>query len=339
MNLSQAYQGWQQMQENRELYKKTREAFRKAWFTLPTNKPCSYYTKEVLGTALAETRVIESDKAKAASVMVHVLTFAHWAEPKFNPEPDFEYSDLMEYTKGPLADPSRIAPKPEGTTTEPPQESSDTLKVREFMSVPELDIKRIETNTVPEPCDEHGKALTDDIEPTVRVKPEALAKRKAELKARKSETKTKKNMDEKKTRGKQARKICQIDAETLQVIKTYDSCSEGCRAAGVKNIDRAIKRLQLAGGYYWQYPEDVATFADRLAAKRAASKPVKHNPSPSTGDAHHGDSPHDLPDDQRGTAAHEALEVFTDDELLEELDRRGWQGELRKVQIVTIGTK
>ena len=27
------------------------------------------------------------------------------------------------------------------------------------------------------------------------------------------------------------------------------------------------------------------------------------------------------------------------DELLEELDRRGWQGELRKVQIVTIGTK
>ena len=167
------------------------------------------------------------------------------------------------------------------------------------------------------------------------------------------ETKTEKNMDEKKTRGKQARKICQIDAETLQVIKTYDSCSEGCRAAGVKNIDRAIKRLQLAGGYYWQYPEDVATFADRLAAKRAASKPVKHKPSPSTGDAHHGgqspcnlsatthtgDSPHDSPDNQRHTAAHEALEVFTDDELLEELDRRGWQGELRKVQIVTIGTK
>ena len=345
MNLSQAYQGWQQMQENRELYKNTREAFRKAWFTLPTNKPCSYYTKEVLGTALAETRVIESDKAKAASVMVHVLTFAHWAEPKFNPEPDFEYGDLMEYTKGPLADPSRIAPKPEGTTTEPPQESSDALKVREFMSVHEMDIKRIETNTVPEPCDEHGNALPAD-EPTVRVKPEALARRKAELKARKSETKTKKNMDEKKTRGKQSRKICQIDAETLQVIKTYDSCSEGCRAAGVKNIDRAIKRLQLAGGYYWQYPEDVATFADRLAAKRTASKQAKpkvqsakpktqveHKPSPSTGDAQYV-----LNDNQRGTAAHEALEVFTDDELLEELDRRGWQGELRKVQIVTIGT-
>ena len=177
------------------------------------------------------------------------------------------------------------------------------------------------------------------------------------------ETKTEEDMEQKKTRGKQARKICQIDAETLQVIKTYDSCSEGCRAAGVKNIDRAIKRLQLAGGYYWQYPEDVATFADRLAAKRAAkpqsktAKPkpkvesdaekqqanVKNNfptavatlaPTPKPDDAT------DVPNDnQRGTAAHEALEVFTDDELLEELDRRGWQGELRKVQIVTIGTK
>lgn len=177
------------------------------------------------------------------------------------------------------------------------------------------------------------------------------------------ETKTEEDMEQKKTRGKQARKICQIDAETLQVIKTYDSCSEGCRAAGVKNIDRSIKRLQLAGGYYWQYPEDVATFADRLAAKRAAkpqsktAKPkpkvesdaekqqakVKNNfptavatlaPTPKPDDA-----PNVTNDNQRGTAAHEALDVFTDDELLEELDRRGWQGELRKVQIVTIGTK
>lgn len=215
--------------------------------------------------------------------------------------------------------------------------------------------------------EEHERAEKDKAQPDdellVRVKPEALAKRKAELKARKSETKTEEDMDEKKTRGKQARKICQIDAETLQVIKTYDSCSEGCRAAGVKNIDRAIKRLQLAGGYYWQYPEDVATFADRLAAKRAAkpqsktAKPkpkvesdaekqqakVKNNfptavatlaPTPKPDDA-----PNVTNDNQRGTAAHEALEVFTDDELLEELDRRGWQGELRKVQIVTIGTK
>lgn len=381
MNLSQAYQGWQQMQENRELYKKTREAFRKAWFTLPTNKPCSYYTKEVLGTALAETRVIESDKAKAASVMVHVLTFAHWAEPKFNPEPDFEYGDLMEYTKGPLADPSKvaskreqdddginpaereqprcedgmIAPKPEGTTTKPPQESSDTLKVREFMSVPELDIKRIETNTVPEPCDEHGKALPAD-EPTVRVKPEALARRKAELKARKSETKTEEDMEQKKTRGKQPKPVAQLDAKTLQVIKVWSSRSEAERELGACNLDRAINRKRMSAGFFWCSPEDAEGFQPNPLSKYApktqpkkqtnAEKQqakVKNNfptavatlaPTPKPDDA-----PNVTNDNQRGTAAHEALEVFTDDELLEELDRRGWQGELRKVQIVTIGTK
>ena len=90
------------MQENRELYVKTRDAFRKAWFSLPTNKPCSYYTRDVLGEALAASREIESNKVKAASVMVHVLDFANWAEPKFNPKPDFTWQNLMEYTKGPL---------------------------------------------------------------------------------------------------------------------------------------------------------------------------------------------------------------------------------------------
>jgi len=38
-------------------------------------------------------------------------------------------------------------------------------------------------------------------------------------------------------------------------------------------------------------------------------------------------------------AAADALAVFTDDELLEELDRRGWEGELSRRQVVTIGVK
>ena len=94
MNLRQAYDGWSQQEQNRTLYVKTREAFRKAWFALPTNKPCSWYTCDVLALALAETHVIESDKVKAASVMVHVLTWANFAEPKWNPKPDFTMNDL-----------------------------------------------------------------------------------------------------------------------------------------------------------------------------------------------------------------------------------------------------
>ena len=325
MNLGQAYQGWSQQSQNRDLYVKTREAFRKAWFTLPTNMPCSYYTLEVLGKALAETRVIESFKVNAASVMIHVLTFAAWAEPKYNPLPDFTIHELMEYTKGPLADPDKIKPAQkreaeevddtdlniDPVTGEPrkaEQESIDTIKVREYLNVPTLDINRLRTDTVPEPCDEHGNALPDDDSRDDPLENIDFDKQ--------EETKTE-DMKEKKTRGKQPRKVCQIDPETLEVVKTYDSINAGCTATGAKNMDRAIKKLQLAAGYYWQYPEDMPTFADRIAAKRKSE--------------HETEQPH--------IVASDALEVFTDDELMEELDRRGWIGELKRVQIVTLGGK
>ena len=354
MTLKQAFTIWAYSPGNTVLAAKSREAVQRVLMKKWNDIGLEQFTEQFCRRIFYQSTESLELKVKAASILVYVLQWGsdngHCQRPTFTLAIAREEHERAEKDKGQQA---------------------------EGIVLPTLD--EMKGESVYMPADE----------PTVRVKPEALFRRKAELKARKpdvcdgcnnvkgcitcvngdqwarimeAETKTKKNMDEKKTRGKQARKICQIDAETLQVIKTYDSCSEGCRAAGVKNIDRAIKRLQLAGGYYWQYPEDVATFADRLAAKRAASKPVKHKPSPSTGDAHHrgqspcnssatthtGDSPHDsLSDDapnvtndnQRGTAAHEALEVFTDDELLEELDRRGWQGELRKVQIVTIGTK
>ena len=168
---------------------------------------------------------------------------------------------------------------------------------------------------------------------------------------------------EKKPRGKQARQICQIDPESLQVIKTYDSCQQGCKAAGVKNIDRAIKKLQRAGGYYWAYHETVDDARQRILAKMNAKnnpeelQPAERKPkpakpkqevSPSTGDetrsgqspcspsatTHTGDSPR-----VSHPAAADALAVFSDDELLEELDRRGWEGELSRRQVVTIGAK
>ena len=208
--------------------------------------------------------------------------------------------------------------------------------------------------------EEHERAEKDKAQPDdellVRVKPEALAKRKAELKARKSETKTEEDMEQKKTRGKQPKPVAQLDAKTLQVIKVWSSRSEAERELGACNLDRAINRKRMSAGFFWCSPEDAEGFQPNPLSKYApktqpkkqtnAEKQqakVKNNfhtavatlaPTPKPDDA-----PNVTNDNQRGTAAHEALEVFTDDELLEELDRRGWQGELRKVQIVTIGTK
>ena len=170
------------------------------------------------------------------------------------------------------------------------------------------------------------------------------------------ETKTEEDMEQKKTRGKQPKPVAQLDAKTLQVIKVWSSRSEAERELGACNLDRAINRKRMSAGFFWCSPEDAEGFQPNPLSKYApktqpkkqtnAEKQqakVKNNfptavatlaPTPKPDDAT------DVPNDnQRGTAAHEALEVFTDDELLEELDRRGWQGELRKVQIVTIGTK
>lgn len=372
MNLAQAYSGWQQQSQNRTLYAKTREAFRKAWFDLPTNKPCSYYTKEVLGEALAKTREIESNKAKAASVMIHVLTFANWAEPKFNPKPDFTMDDLMEYTKGPLADPDKIggknkpAEKPsclddmeddtdldvDPVTALPrramAQEAIDTIKVREKMEVPELDINRIETDTAPEPCDEHGNALSDDDSRDQLAGIDFN-----------EETKTQEDMKTKKPKGRQPKPIVQIDPDSLQVIKEWPSMSDATKELGLCHVEVAISKLRKAGGFYWSLAADADTFKARLEEKqRQADERQKQQaekmrekktlktvikPSPAVQVANTPDptpssvTQHQPEDEQPRNAANDALESFTDDELLEELDRRGWTGELRRTLVVTIG--
>ena len=157
MNLDKAYKEWQDLSQNRELYVKTREAFRKAWFTLPTNKPCSYYTKQILGEALAATREVESVKTNAASVMVHVLTFANFAEPKLNPKPDFTFHDLMEYTRGPLADPGKTGRRQEDDDDKPEiktnMEQQETTKQR---GRPKKQAEKCKTEAAPAPKFKEG---------------------------------------------------------------------------------------------------------------------------------------------------------------------------------------
>lgn len=293
MNLGQAYLGWQQQSENRKLYMNTREAFRKAWFTLPTNKPCSYYTREVLGTALAETREVDSVKAKAASVMCQVLSWAHWAEPKFNPEPDFTFDDLMEFTKGPLANPDIVKQKEKPSclddmddtdldidpVTAMPrkamgQENIDSINVRERMMAPDLDINHVAAEPGMEPCDEHGNPIPGEPSVIVPLSPGESMKILPALWSDQAlinlpdKPKEKENMEPKKPRGKQPKPVVQIDPKTLQVVKEWPSMTEAQRELGLSHIDVAVSRLRKCGDFYWSLSADAATFRDRLAEKQ-----------------------------------------------------------------------
>jgi hypothetical protein len=321
MTLKQAFTIWAYSPGNTVLAAKSREAVQRVLMKKWNDIGLEQFTEQFCRRIFYQSTESLELKVKAASILVYVLQWGsdngHCQRPTFTLAIAREEHERAE---------------------------KDKAQQAEGIVLPTL--AEMKGESVYMPADE----------PTVRVKPEALAKRKAELKARKSETKTEKNMDEKKTRGKQPKPVAQLDAKTLQVIKVWSSRSEAERELGACNLDRAINRKRMSAGFFWCSPEDAEGFQPNPLSKYApktqpkkqtnAEKQqakVKNNfpttvatlvPTPKPDDATDVTN-----DNQRGTAAHEALEVFTDDELMEELDRRGWQGELRKIQIVTIGTK
>ena len=110
------------------------------------------------------------------------------------------------------------------------------------MDVKEIDVARISSKTLPEPCDEHGDALTSGktLEEILEEPLEAATDNKP----------TVKDMEQKKKQWDNTpKRVCQIDPETLKVVKTFDSCSQACKAMGIKSIDYALKSLGKAGVY------------------------------------------------------------------------------------------
>ena len=290
MNLDKAYETWGQMSDNRELYYKTKTLFRKMWWLIPTNKPCSYYTLPVLARALQQANGAHSDKVSAASVMVHVLNFANSVNND-NPKPSFVFQDILDYTG-------------------------------EHPSPMEQTIERIE-------------AAKED-KPLVKVKPAAKAKRMAELAKR----------DGGEAATKAAKAVVQLDAETLQVIKVWPSCFAAQKELGIKNVQRAIVRHGISGGFYWCRPGDEESF--KPMDKRANNR-VPHPLTPEQKQLHKKvfDAPtrlvpktlqeaHDNLQQSINEHVDEVLRGCTQDELIAELRRRQWKGTLHITQTIEL---
>jgi len=301
MTLRQAYDDWSQQTQNIKLYRRTRQFFQKAWFTLPTNKPCAYYTMDVLGKALSETREVVSSKASAASVMVQVLSWANFAEPDVNPAPNFTHNDLMEYTKGPLADLSRITPS--GLVATKPVPSGSRAEDGDNTDKQEDD------------TDKSGDDTDKDMEENTKNK-----------------------------ECRPSRAVVQIDPDTLEAVMSWPSISRAETELGIKNIGRCASLLCKAGGFYWSDAANADTFRERFAAKQAQKTTGAKKKSSSTSAKAKPEPSQSLapPDEQdrpsNRTPAERALEVFSDDELQDELGRRGWFGELTRQQVAVIGS-
>jgi len=304
MNLDKAYESWGQMSNNRELYFKTKTLFRKMWWLIPTNKPCSYYTLEVLGRALVQANGAQSDKVKAASVMCHVLNFAHTTQPDDNPKPAFGFQDIVDYTG------------------DKPSPMVQAIEASEAADQAQAPIHLTGTGALKSP--------------EVKVKPAAKAKRMAELAKR----------DGGEAAAKAAKAVVQLDAETLKPVKVWKSCNAAQAELGIKNVQRAISRCGIAGGYYWCRPGDEESFKPK--DKRANNR-VPHPLTPEQKQLHKKvfDAPtrkvpetlqeaHDNLQQAINEHVDEVLRGCTQDELIAELRRRQWKGVLHITQTIEL---
>ena len=238
-------------------------------------------------------------KVKAASILVYLLQWG--GDHGYCQRPAFTYDELTG-----------------GDAT-----GVDTIKVKEMAKVTELDIRRLESHVTPVPCDEHGNAL-EGCSKTLEDMMEIVD----------MEDKPKENTDmdkkEKKPRGRAPRQVAQISPDTLEVVKTWPTMGDAERETGACNLDRVIRLMRKSAGFYWSNAEDAGTFRDRLAEKQLPEELKRVNGKKPAADPGQAPAPKLENRSQCASAAQQALAVFSDDELLEELDRRGWQGNLRR---------
>lgn len=153
--------------------------------------------------------------------------------------------------------------------------------------------------------------------PKVTVKPEALAKRQEELAAKeqpKEQPKEETTMEEqKRTRGKQPIPVAQIDPETLALVKVWPSRCEAERGTGACNIDRAIAKKRMAGGFFWCMPDDAEGFKPNPLSNRAPKSADTPKPKPS-------------PKPKVEVPVKNDITQFSDQEIIAEMKRRGWKG-------------
>ena len=295
---------WAMAPRNTILAAKSRDAVQKVLMKKWNDVELEQVTVAFARRIFSESPEPKEMKVKAASILVYLLQWG--GDHGYCQRPAFTYDELTG-----------------GDAT-----GVDTIKVREMAKVTELDIRRLESDVTPVPCDEHGNAL-EGCSKTLEDMIEIVY----------MEDKPKENTDmdkkEKKPRGRAPRQVAQIDPGTLEVIKVWPAIADAERETGASDIYNAVKKQRKSAGFYWSNAEDAGTFRDRLAEKQLQHENGK-KPA-----ADPGQEPAPKPESrsQCASAAQQALAVFSDDELLEELDRRGWQGNLRRTQVVTIGAK
>ena len=314
MTLKEAYEKWGKQKQRQTLYIKTRNAFMQVWKKLDFSIPCKEVTLAVLREALAKRGpVYAEDKARAASVMVHVLTFAHQEQPQECPMPRFDYGALLK----------------------------DAETERKVLKI--------------------ERKLPENIQKLPKVEqklPDMEQRKQTRVTPKKPYQGERDTLGRSKNRAK--RKVAQIDPSTLKVVKVWDSMGAAENGLGIRNITRAIDKKRIAGGFYWCDEKDAATFEPRedmrgrksgTAGKPAGTvaEPLPTEQKASEDNEDVANAPEEAEDIANAverdienfiggfghgavqpgkTAVAPTLSEFTDKELIDEVQKRGWKGDV-----------
>lgn len=313
MTLREAYDKWGQQKGVETFCAKTRSVFQRTWKLLNWDTPCKQLTLTVLTDAARRSKVFRNDAIKAASVMVHVLNYAHQQEPKEQPKPNFSYSDIMEESH---EDPVKKA-KNAVTAEKPVEQKKDKIEQK----LPKSDRKVLKS-------EQKLPKITQKF-PDMKTEKDTLGR----------------------SKNRKKRRVAQIDPKTLQVVKVWDSMGQAESTLKIRNVTRAIEKRRCAGGFFWCDEKDIKTFTPKKDARGNNSVPTSHmtvknaavieekidvghgHPTPGK-QAPAAEQPAEQPTKDPIEEAQEALNSaktlhdFDDHELIDELIERKWHGAL-----------
>lgn len=329
LTLREAHRLWGEQEQFRVLYNRTKVSFRDTWAALDLDKPCVYYTLEVLGTAITKGRGLYQNMVKASSIMQHVLNYAHVFDAEHCPAPRFSYGEIAAYAK------SAAQPKVHAVVAETKKEKAATksdVRVKRQAFKNRL-MKKTQVEVVLRT--EENKAVAEEVPEVVAI--EENEKQVTCDNSQNINIKTEETMKENKV-SNLAKKVVQIDPETMKPIKTWDSISLAQHECNARNIGRAIANRSAAGGYFWCFAGDEGDFSTDKKARKyvprkkkvTARRERKEIVASSTTETA---SPANLP-----VPIEKTFDVtqLSDDELIAEIRRRGWKGDLDVVKRITL---
>lgn len=133
--------------------------------------------------------------------------------------------------------------------------------------------------------------------------------------------------------GRKKVAVVQLHPDTLEVVARFDCMANAMRSTGVANIYRALHERKMNGGYYWCLEGEEKNFKPDYKkgpmTKAWSRRKKEDNKGCVETPTERGHAVRSETGNPNATTT-ASLSLFSDDELKDELSRRGWYGTLYK---------